>query len=357
MDWNSFVYFPVLKTKDAELRAIGSVDLFYRQKMLPIYEITKSRITKKNSLGDIVKRLEQIRQIQGELPFVLDVTTDEKQINDQIRNILSPVNGYECWREWLGVNANSNLVPMIHINFEDDEDLGEAKKFVSCVDGKYHRLALRLPVGLKEGEYEEIIVAITSELKASKLFVLLDGGCIRSLAKAASVEMVAKLYQQAFYEIISSASQGDWLERVVCIAGSFPQNVSLEGGGDEHGSFKIFEQSLFVLLRHNRPLLQFGDYASINVNQIEMRGGTFVPRIDYCDDTTFYYYRKRRDEGSYVWCAKQVVADSAYSSLGSWADDEIISASLEQPSGISPSFWISVRACNYMIRRVNVLSA
>ncbi|MNV81140.1 hypothetical protein D3C71_1747860 [compost metagenome] len=86
-----------------------------------------------------------------------------------------------------------------------------------------------------------------------------------------------------------------------------------------------------------------------------MRGGTFVPRIDFCDDGTFYYYRYRRDKGSYVKCAKKVIADVRFSNDFTWGDEEIRSASAGSPSGISPSFWISVRVNNYIHRRVEVL--
>ncbi|MBI6910604.1 beta family protein [Pseudomonas palleroniana] len=357
MDWNSLVYFPVLKTKDAELRAISAVDISYRRKMLPVYEITKSRITKKNSLGDIVKRLEQIKNIQGELPYILDVTTDSKQKNTQIESILSPVNGYESWKDWLDLNCGSHIVPMIHVNFELDEDLREAKSFVSSVTNKYKKMALRLPADLEGEEYEEIINVVISELKDSRLYILLDEGCVRDKVKSEGLAVVSDAYQKAFDKISSMSNSSEWLERIVCVAGSFPYLVSQEGRGDEHGEFEIYEHSLFVSLKHNRPGLQFGDFASINVKQIEMRGGTFVPRIDFGTDTTFYYYRKRRNAGSYVWCAKKVVADPIYSTNHSWGDTEINSASDNTPSGISPSFWISVRACNYMIRRVKLLSA
>lgn len=357
MDWNSFIYFPVLKTKDAELRAIAAVDLSYRQKMLPVYEITKSRITKKDSLGDIVKRLDQIKNIQGKLPYILDVTTDSKQKNAQIESILSPVNGYECWKDWLELNCGSHIIPMIHVNFELDEDLDEAKAFVSSVTDRYSKLALRLPADLEGEEYEEIINAIVSELNDTRLYILLDEGCVRDRVKSAGMTAISDSYQRAFTKIALMPGVSEWLEKIVCIAGSFPYMVSAEGKGDEQGEFEIFEHSLFLSLKHNRPKLQFGDYASINVKQIEMRGGTFVPRIDFCTDTKFYYYRKRRDAGSYVWCAKKVVVNPMYASHGSWGDDEITSASLGAPSGISPSFWISVRACNYMIRRVKILSA
>ena len=353
MDWNSFIYFPVLKTKDAELRAISAIDASYRKYMLPTYEITKSRITKKNSIGDIVKRLEQIKNIQEKLPYILDVTTDPKQKNPQIESILSPVNGYESWRSWLESNCGEQIVPMIHVNFELDEDLNEAKAFVASVTAKYKRMALRLPGDLGDNEYEEILTDITSELKGTRLYILLDEGCIRDRAKY-SLLPITNNYQRAFNKISSLPNSTEWLEKIVCIAGSFPYQVSAEGK-DEEGDFEIYEQSLFLSLRHNRPMLQFGDYASINVKQIEMRGGTFVPRIDFCTATRFYYYRKRRDDGSYIWCAKQVMKSSNYVLNDSWADNEISSAAAESPSGISPSFWISVRACNYMIRRIKEL--
>ncbi|AZE38123.1 hypothetical protein C4K06_5114 [Pseudomonas chlororaphis subsp. aureofaciens] len=356
MDWNSLIYFPVLKTKDAELRAIAAVDKSYRQKMLPVYEITKSRITKKDSLGDIIKRLDQIKNIQGDLPYILDVTTDAKQKNIQIESILSPVNGYECWKDWLEVNCGAHIVPMIHVNFELDEDLAEAKAFVASVTNKYSKMALRLPADLEGDEYEQIISSLVSELNDTRLYILLDEGCIRDQVKASGLSAITGLYQSAFSKILLLPDSNNWLERVVCISGSFPYLVSAEGA-DDKGEFEIFEHSLFLSLMHNRPKLQFGDYASINVKQIEMRGGTFVPRVDFCTDVKFYYYRKRRDVGSYIWCAERVVIHPMYSSNSSWGDDEIVSASLGSPSGISPSFWISVRACNYMIRRVKVLSA
>ncbi len=353
MDWSSFIYFPVLKTKDAELRAISAIDLSYRKDILPTYEITKSRITKKNSIGDIVKRLEQIKNIQGKLPYILDVTTDSKQKNSQIESILSPINGYESWKSWLELNCGEQIVPMIHVNFELDEDLSEAKAFVASVTAKYERMALRLPADLEDDEYEGIVTDIVSALSDTRLYILLDEGCIRGRAKS-SLAPVTSNYQRAFNKISSLPAAVKWLEKIVCVAGSFPYQVSAEGKDDE-GNFEIYEHSLYLSLKHNRPMLQFGDYASINVKQIEMRGGTFVPRIDFCTSTRFYYYRKRRDVGSYVWCAKQVVKSPDYVSNGSWGDSEISSAADGSPSGISPSFWISVRACNYMIRRVKEL--
>ncbi len=356
MDCNNFIYFPVLKTKDAELKAIASIDKNTREKTLPIFEITKSRITKKNSLGDIAKRLDQIRMIQNGLPFILDVSTDPVQINEQIENILSPNDGYRFWREWLETHSDLSIIPVIHINFDDDEDLSEAGKFVSSITKNHPKMALRLPTDLSEEEYKKILSAVTPALVKSKIFILLDDGCIRASVKDSSISSIAQSYQSAFDTLMRIATPNTWLEKIICIAGSFPQLVKKEGKGDESGKFDIYEHGLYLHLKNNRPQMQFGDYASINISQIEMRGGTFVPRIDFCTDDTFFYYRKRRESGSYIWCAKQVIADANFTNNQTWGDNEIFSAASGTPSGISPSFWISVRACNYMTRRAKILS-
>jgi hypothetical protein len=356
MDWDRFCYFPVLKTKDAELRAIKSVDSVTRKKILPIYELTKSRITKKNTVGDIAKRMEQISEIQKGAPFILDVTTDVKQTNQQISNILLSDGGYEYWQALLGAYAGLNIIPAIHINQETDEELISTMAFVRAMAGKYPRMALRLPPGLDAPEYLQIIDSIVSELGDSKLYVLLDGECIRSAVKQSSIEAVADNYLKACKSIIAIDNSDSWLERIVCIAGSFPALVAQEGGGDSHGSFDIHEHSLYLALRGYSPDLRFGDYASININQIEMRGGTFIPRIDFCTEQTFFYHRFRRENGSYTQCAKMVLLDKNYLNSSTWGGDEIASAAMGSPSGISPSFWISVRANNYMSMRVRILS-
>lgn len=102
--------------------------------------------------------------------------------------------------------------------------------------------------------------------------------------------------------------------------------------------------------------VKYGDYASINTEQIEMKGGTFVPRIDIAsqDGHRFFYKRFRRNDGSYPRCARAVIDDGRYIDLKSWADGEISLASEDEPSGISPSYWISVRMNYYIATRYNL---
>lgn len=356
MDWSKFCYFPVLKTKDAELRGISNLPSSVFSKMLPVYEITRSRISKNNPYGDISKRLAQIEKIQAGQPFILDVTTDTKQQNSQIESILNHKDGYFCWREFLEAHAGLNVCPAIHINLDDDPGLEDTKLFISKMSPKVKRMALRLPTGLDAADYGFVVDSVCGGLGDAKIYILIDDQCIRSTVKSNGIHTVADSYSEAYQILVDKVGAGKYVENFVCIAGSFPQSVKEETGKDEHGSFPIFEHELYTLLSNKHPKLRFGDYAAVNINQIEMRGGTFIPRIDFCTDDTFYFYRYRRNSGAYIKCAQKVLGDVHYQTQGTWGDSEILSAAKGSPSGISPSFWISVRINNYIVRRVGVLS-
>ena len=355
MDFKKFCYWPVLKTKDAELRGISNVSTETFSKLIPIYELTKSRISKNNPIGDISKRLEQIGKIQGDHPFVLDVSTDPAQQNPQIESLLSPSDGYLPWLETLLAYPNLNIIPTVHVNFDDDADLQNTQKFVENASAAFPHMALRLPASLEPNEYSEIINFISPKLNGSTLLILLDEGCIRANSKQKSLESIAELYAAAYDSLMSIPNSSTFIAAIISICGSFPQSPAQEGGNTEQGSFEILEHQLYRILRPSFTDLKFGDYASVNINQREMRGGTFIPRIDFCTEDRFYYYRYPRQAGSYIKCAQKVINDPNYYNQGTWGDEEITNASQKMPSGISPSFWISVRINNYITSRVATL--
>ncbi|WP_220771249.1 beta family protein, partial [Shewanella sp. MBTL60-007] len=94
----------------------------------------------------------------------------------------------------------------------------------------------------------------------------------------------------------------------------------------------------------------------INTEQIEMKGGTFVPRMDIALESgdRFIYKRYRRHQGSYPKCAVKMLEDPRYVDLDTWADSEIQLASEGKPTGISPSYWISARMVYYINTRINL---
>lgn len=340
------IYFPIIKTRDSELRCFEHISDDDFEKILPIYELTKSRKTKKAPDGDIYRRMKQIGKIQGERPFILDLSTNEKYINPQIEQLLSEHDGFKEWQYFLfDLHSNLNIIPMVHLYEDDDGEFKDVEKFVEEASIRTNFLAVRLPYDLSAEEVEYYLNPIVSKLHNScKLYVILDAEFVRDQPVNDVVD--------TFLDACSGTNRfADKVEAVVMLCSSFPSNVAQVGGQDIAGKFKVYEEDIYQAISEEFPI-KYGDYASINTEQIEMKGGTFVPRIDIAslDGKSFTYKRYRRHKGGYVAAAKHTVKDDdSYKPLGVWADDEIKAAAEESPSGISPSFWISVRM-NYYIR-------
>ena len=124
-------------------------------------------------------------------------------------------------------------------------------------------------------------------------------------------------------------------------------------GKDDEGEFTIVEEEIYGSVSEDHAI-KYGDYGSINIQQVEIKGGTFVPRIDISQEKQFIYKRFRRNAGSYILCAEKMISDERYVPLGVWADGEINLAAKGEPSGISPSFWIAVRMNYYMSSRTRL---
>lgn len=341
---SEYIYFPIIKTRDSELRCFENLNEDDFNKILPIYELTKSRVTKKAPDGDIYRRMKRIAEIQNGRPFILDLSTDERYCNPQIEQLLSHYHGFKEWQYFIfDLHNDLNIIPMIHIYEDDDGKMTDVESFVREASAKCDYLAVRLPHDLGQDNVNYYLSPIVLNLNPGcKLYVIFDSGYIRGDTNAVDF----------FIESCKAANKfNDNIENIVLLSTSFPSNVAQTGGEDMSGQFRIYEEDIY----HNvsqECLVKYGDYASINTEQIEMKGGTFVPRIDIAslDGKYFSYKRYRRNVGGYVVCAQEVLKDiNSYKPLGVWADEEIKLAACDQATGISPSFWISVRM-NYYIK-------
>ncbi|WP_351017167.1 hypothetical protein [Shewanella sp. AC91-MNA-CIBAN-0169] len=356
---SKFVYFPLIKTRDAELRAFQNLSSEVMEQILPIYELTKSRTTKKAPDGDIHRRMRQICEIQDGRPFILDLSTDNKYINPQIEQLVSPYDGFKDWQYFLNLYKELNIIPMVHLYEADDDDedgstFKEVESFVANISKVKSQIAVRLPHDLSSGDYKYYLEPIIHSLQNEcKLIVLLDANFVSEDAQSDVADIVDPLILSA--KEVLDLDGFDKIEDVVMLCTSFPSSPAKAGNEDAEGKFKILEENIYqgVIEEVN---IKYGDYASINTQQIEMKGGTFVPRIDIAleDGYSFIYKRYRRNDGSYPRCAKSMLIDSEYSNLDTWADSEILLASEDTPTGISPSFWISVRMVYYINTRVNL---
>lgn len=341
-------YFPLIKTRDAELRCMSNLSSEIVKSILPIYELTKSRKTKKAPDGDIHKRMEEIRNIQKDNPFILDLSINPKYINSKIEQLMSPEYGFKEWQDFLNFYKELNIIPMIHL-YEDAEDsLNETLRFV-CDMSMKKDLAIRLPYNLSPGKYIYYLQSITDAIQNDhKLIVILDADYIRNEAKR-DLQKVSDNFIQAIKEIQTLSK----IKYVVMVCTTFPKSPSLEAKEDEMGEFPIYEEEIYRSVKKQIDV-KYGDYVSINTEQIEIKGGGFVPRIDIALKDSFFYKRYRQRDGGYERCAKKVLDDERYYNLSCWADKEIEKASLDNATGLSPAFWISVRMVYYIQSRINL---
>ncbi|MBN3239836.1 beta family protein [Pectobacterium versatile] len=337
-----YCYFPLLKTRDAELKAISKLNDKYFDHILPIYELTKSRKTKIAPDGDIHRKMTLLNEIHGKRPFILDVTSNEKYLNYQLEQLLDESNAFYEWQYFINLYSDMNIIPMIHLY--DEDNFTEVEQFVKEISRTKDYLAVRLPYDLDS--YKKYITPIVNNLsKTCKLYVILDG---EQVIKGLSEDIIDG-FSYACSELEEFSSK---IADIITICTSFPLSPASEGK-DDHGSFPIVEEMIFKNISKEYAI-KYGDYGSINIQQIEIKGGTFVPRIDIALDEEFIYKRYRRNAGSYILCAKKMMSDTRYIRLDTWADDEIKSAAEGNPSGISPSYWIAVRMNYYMSSRVKL---
>lgn len=331
-------YYPLMKTRDAELRAYNTLSDDTKNLIIPIFELTKSRNTKIAPDGDIRRRMEYIREILGNREFVLDVTQEEIYTNPQIYDLLDEKNGYYEWQYFLSGYKDLNIIPTIHLY--DINEYDEVRAFVKWASARYAKLALRVPLLL--GAITPILTTITESMAENcALLLLIDAGFIEENQQNRIIGEIN--------ETIKLASITIKEKNIVLISTSFPRTPA-GLGQDERGIFRIRELDIFKNCAENRQI-QYGDYASIHPHQYEMRGGTWIPRVDVSLDDVYIYTRYRREDGGYIKAAKKMLLTPEYKSINCWGDEEIESAASGKPSGRNPAFWISVRMCIHMTRR------
>jgi hypothetical protein len=346
------VYLAAIKTRDSELRCFKNLKEEELDQLMPLYELTKSRKTKVAPDGDIHRRMKQIGEIQQGRPFILDLSTNEKYMNPQIDNLLNPSGGFLDWYYFVFENyKNLNIIPMIHI-FEDDDGVApEVAQFVRKASEQTDLLAVRFPYDLEVEDYATYFEPISNALgEGTKVIVILDAEYIRDKA----VADIASVSDQYIESCRAFAAYEDKIDDIFMLCTSFPSNVAQTGKSDAEGEFEYYEEQIFQRIREELPI-KYGDYVSINTQQIEMKGGTFVPRMDVSlidGSNLFIYKRFRRHAGSYPLCAKKMIGDNRYTSYELWSSAEIELAAQDKPSGISPSYWISVRMHYYIFTRL-----
>lgn len=340
-------YLPILKTTDAELKAFEHLDDTLKEEVLPVFELTRSRKSKKNMDRSIFIRLNTLKELVGDRPFILDLTTEKQLTNEQIDHILDTfTDGFPLWIDLIRQSQAKglNIIPVIHY---DEQNLEDVAKEVENLFRLSDILAFRVPVS-DAISYLETMVSMGISLH--KIIVILDA----AYQEPRGDKDKSSLFTQTLDELITKFS--DNLPKVVaCAFSTFPDSVA-KYGEDDKGTWPRYEKYTYQILKNKYQknlTLKYSDYSSVHPYRYDTTGGQWIPRIDFMNSEYMCYYRARREDGGYPYVAKRVLSDKNYmpiKTLKTWGDNEIEIAGTLKPNGASPSYWISVRINLYITR-------
>lgn len=362
-----FTYFPIIKTRAAELSGFSTVDPNIRKNILPIFELTKTRLGHKN--GEAIypglnTQLTKILDIIGKSKFVLEITDDDSLQNRDIRDLLRSDNGFKNWRNFvMEPLIRSSVIPALLI---DTKNLNDTIDEIRNLSAEFSCLAIKIPFFKLKKPYKgvsrfkisnravnpdinAVINFIEEHISARcTLLILIDLGYIPSNENS-------HIYENQISEGFRTIQSKN--RNIVALLSSFPSYVlELPNNKAERGSFSCLENSFLQPFCKEQNIL-YGDYASIHPVKYPGGGGGWVPRIDFIssDEEKFIYYRHKDTEGGYKQAAIDVLNDSQYSpvkDITCFGDKEIKKAALDSPTGRAPSFWIKVRMNLFINRKV-----
>lgn len=363
-------YALVLKTAEAEIKALENTNEKVLDCIFPIIELTRGRklpVRKGNptpeELYPFNNRLQKIKDVFCKKVVCFDLTSDDSLMSNQISSLYNPSNGYENWVNFLVNLKNEDIfkeiMPSVILNVEDIEFEKNLLLQVQSLKRNFSTLVYRNVI-IDENCYQDFEL-LKTELLNTKLIVIIDSEYV--------VQAAQHVYEEKIYARVTNLQKVLKQDtKYVISSTSFPNNIS-EIGNDSSDTFKLCEVDIFKFLENkNTKNIIYSDYGSINPKRndaIVMARG-WIPRIDVPLSNEIFYYRQRRPKGisqysdTYNIVAKQVTRDSRFpSSLDfNWGILQILNCSNGDSPASNPAFWISVRMCIHIeqqVRRLKLL--
>lgn len=356
-------YLLIVKTGDAEFRALRQLTDDVRSEFLPLVELTRGRKRKDKSnpnrpIYPYNKKIENLIEIFNNKTIAIDVTTEPDLTSPEIDLLYLGDDGYHNWIDLLqslkDSNAFKSIIPSVLFNYDDPDFEKNIQLQLEHLSNKFDTILYRLDIE-DDGYLEDLNIIKENTGSEITLIVVLDCKYI----PAASYKNAVSKCNSIIKDIKTLLTE----RRLIIIVASttFPNNVA-DVGNDKTDTFDIREIDLHHEVLQSFPEVVYGDYGSINPirnDQIMLSRG-WIPRIDCPLESKIFYYRKRRPEGvtsyasTYRDVARQVVNDPRFPKKVEkiWGLDQIkLCADGIVPSAV-PSFWISVRMNTYVSQQV-----
>lgn len=342
-------YFLIIKTGQAELRAIENSSRASLTKLYPVIELTRGRKRKLEDntvIHPFESRLNKLKEALKGMDVAIDVTSDSALSCAEVDAMYEYDNGYERWVSFVkGLKDEGcfgTITPALMLNFEDQEFNKNLSKEISALSEHFDTLLYRDSIE-DDYCYSDIPFILDKLPKDKKLIILIDCGYTpQAMEVNVSQRLLKRIDNLKKNHIIDERC-----ELAFC-ATSFPNNIS-EIGDMKQDVFRIAEVYMHEKIIVKYPDVHYGDYGSINPkrndNIIMARG--WIPRIDVPLFKEVFYHRQRRMGApypdTYEKVAREVLKDPKYPyGLNCWGCSQIELCATSAPSG-SPNYWISVR--------------
>ena len=356
-------YCLILKTGEAEIRAIQNSSRKTLEQLFPVIEVTRGR---KRTIGNkscypFDNRLSKLKECLAGLSVGIDATSSEALSSSEIDSFYEPIDGYANWVKFVSDIDDeacfSEVIPTILVNNEDEDFEYNLRLQVKNLKSKFCKLIYRSSIEDDSACYEDLTI-LRDLIKDVHLYIIID--C--EYTPQASYINVADKCIARINNIKSIISENTTF---IVVSTSFPNNIS-DIGANLHDEFRISEISLLSRIQNECGNdIVYGDYGSISVRRnddIVMARG-WIPRIDIPTENSIFYYKQRRPKGTtaysstYNTVANWVIRDRKFpSELSNWGIKQVIDCAKGATPSSSPSFWISVRMCIFIEQQVKRLN-
>lgn len=336
-------YALLVKTGESELRGLSN--LSSTKGLLPIIELTRGRKTKKDSIGDINKKIDKAADCFRDIKVIMDLTAEKSLSNEQIDKLYNADSGYSNWINFLlklkKEKTFKEIIPTIILNVDDDDFEENLKLQLKELVSSFQTIAYRCDIQ-DDGYIDDLKIMSEYIDKIDCLYFIIDNSHIRpseyNNCKNKSIEIISN---------ISRDSRVAHKTQIIITSTSFPDKKE-----NDNDIINLIEIDLYDQIKVESKIdLIYGDYGSINPirNDTVIMGNGWRPRIDVPLERKIYYYRKRKIptgySKTYSLVAEDVINDKNFPNKlkDNWGINQIINAADGASPGSSPSFWISVR--------------
>ena len=359
------MYIPIIKTGEAEIKAVEKLTAKMLDQITPIIELTRGRQkTTKNGNTKVVtfpfdNRLAKVKEVFKGRDVFFDLTTDEGLLSSEVYALYDYENGYEKWREFVKNNTGEDgfgrIIPSVLFNWSDEDFEVNFAQQVNGLVEECGAVMYRSSIQTKDC-YDELPIIMKYLPRDCELWIILDGGYLQDSAVELAYNRCRKRIQNIRDRILGGKDA-----HFVVAATSYPERVFDYGEGNplviSHSEVRLYEE-----LKEDYPYIIYGDYAGTNPirkDLIVMARG-WIPRIDIPLIYKTKVYWKRRPKGvteykgTYIRVAQEVVNDSEFpiKLQGTWGIDEITNCSEGSVTSCAPAFWISVRMFNHIYQQL-----